>query len=72
MTERVNLIIAELSLTEPSAAERQRAFWLARRQALLMELDAIERYLDIKIRTAALRSQAQEAGRERRTDRERS
>jgi len=36
----------------------ERAFWMAVRQALLMMLDALERWLGIAPRTAELRKQA--------------
>lgn len=35
--------------------ENDRAFWGAMRQALLMALDALERYMGIEPRTAELR-----------------
>ena len=42
--------------------EQQRAFWMTIRQALLLVIDAIERWLDISPTTATIRAEAKRAG----------
>jgi len=40
--------------------DRTRSLWIGIRQALLLLLDAVERYLDLCPRTSELRKQAKE------------
>lgn len=42
-------------MTAGNQTKADREFWMAVRQALLMALDALERWLDVQPRTAELR-----------------